>query len=1014
MARFIIAFAFGLFLIDWNAFGQQNVAPTPHLSPEKEKAKIQLPPGFELQLVAAEPDIRKPMNIAFDDKGRLWITESEEYPYPAPADRKGKDAVKILEDFGPDGKARKITTFADGLNIPIGILPVKDGAIVYSIPNIWKLTDTDGDGKCDKREVLFGPFGTRDTHGMTNSFTMGFDGWIYACHGYLNDTEIKGKDGHVVKMNSGNTFRFKPDGSRVELYTRGQVNPFGMSWDPYGNLYTADCHSRPITQLIRGAMYESFSKPHDGLGFAPHMNDFKDHSTALCGIVYYAADYFPKEYHDHLFLGDVVMNRVNSYKVEYTGSSPRAIRQDFLTSEDPWFRPVDLKLGPDGALYIADFYNKIIGHYEVPLNHPERDRTSGRIWRVVRKDANGKVVPPIAPIADYRKATDAELIKALAHPNLTAAMNAMHELAARGPEVAEVVSRALLTEWDPDKGLGFCHALCLWIGERIGLEQANRATQMLFQKSSPQFQTHVLRMLEDHPNETGWHKVLSDKLDDKSVQFSPIVRRVALETLARHPSNGLIFVLAAARSFQEQDRHAAYAIRLAIRSHLQRVPNIWSMLPSIVKDDYERQLIADAIPGAPSPEAAGFLLDFLSRASHPTERQARWVQFIARHGSDDTSIKAMQYARKYKNPEEQIGLLLALHRGLIEAAKPPAKELFTWAEELKAATLDRDDDAAIRSGAELASALRLTSATHRLVVISTDRKRDAGVRGVALAALISINAPQHTSLAASIVIDATEPSDLRQQAIRLLTGLNSKEARSTLVGALATVPGTLASVIGEGLAGSREGAEELLAAVAGGKASPRLLQEQPVKVRLQQLRLPNINERIAKLTAGFPSADQRMNDLFQRRLHTFRTANRSPEVGARVYEKHCAICHQLGGKGAKIGPQLDGIGKRGVERLLEDLLDPNRNIDPAFRTTRIVLKNGRDLFGLFLRDDGDVTVLADNQGKEIRVPRAQIDEKSVIPLSPMPANLVDQIPETEFLHLLEFLLQQTAALPEKK
>src|SRR5947207_1105745 len=157
-----------------------TVANTPKLSPADEKAKIHLPPGFELQLVAAEPDIHKPLNMAFDDRGRLWLTDTVEYPYPAPAGRPGRDRVMILDDLAPDGTARKITTFADGLNIPIGILPYKDGCIVHSIPNIWRLTDTDGDGKADKREVLYSSIGSRDTHGMTSSFTIGYDGWLYA------------------------------------------------------------------------------------------------------------------------------------------------------------------------------------------------------------------------------------------------------------------------------------------------------------------------------------------------------------------------------------------------------------------------------------------------------------------------------------------------------------------------------------------------------------------------------------------------------------------------------------------------------------------------------------------------------------------------------------------------------------------------------------------------------------------------------------------------------------------
>jgi putative membrane-bound dehydrogenase-like protein len=159
-----------------------NIAPTEALRPEEEKLKIKLPPGFELQLVAADPDIRKPININFDAAGRLWITETIEYPYAA-KEGEGRDAVKILEDFGPDGKARKITTFADKLNIPIGVLPTAQGALVYSIPSIYHMTDSKGTGKADKREVYYSQFGTQDTHGMTGEFMHGFDGWVYACHG---------------------------------------------------------------------------------------------------------------------------------------------------------------------------------------------------------------------------------------------------------------------------------------------------------------------------------------------------------------------------------------------------------------------------------------------------------------------------------------------------------------------------------------------------------------------------------------------------------------------------------------------------------------------------------------------------------------------------------------------------------------------------------------------------------------------------------------------------------------
>ena len=404
------------------------------LSPDEQKALL-VPDGFEVQFVAAEPDIFKPMNMAFDERGRMWITDSLEYPWAAPLDKPARDSVKILHDTDGDGRADVIKTFADGLNIPIGIYPYpsrKDeatgktiqGAIVYSIPYIWDLRDTDGDDICDERIKLYGPFGyERDTHGMCNAFRRGFDGWIYACHGFNNISKVAGKDGHVVEMSSGNTFRFRMDGSRIEHFTHGQVNPFGMCFDPLFNIFTADCHTKPITQLLRGGYYQSFGKPHDGLGFVPEIMSHTHGTTANCGIVAYYGGHFPREWEGMFFTGNVMTRRVNVDAPEYHGSTILAKeRNDFVISKDPWFRPVDLQCGPDGALYILDFYIKIIGHYEVDLKHPGRDRHRGRIWKVVHK------ATPLHKMPDLRTQTPEQLVELLAHDNLTVRLLAIHNL----------------------------------------------------------------------------------------------------------------------------------------------------------------------------------------------------------------------------------------------------------------------------------------------------------------------------------------------------------------------------------------------------------------------------------------------------------------------------------------------------------------------------------------------------------------------------------------------------------
>ena len=411
---------------------KNGVRTSEPLTPEAEKATFVLPAGFEAQLVAAEPDIAKPMNMAFDSRGRLWVSSSVEYPFPA-ADGEGRDTIKVLEDTDGDGRADKITTFADNLNIPIGLYPYGQGVICYSIPNIWYLQDTDGDGKADKRDILYGPFDySRDTHGMCNAFTRGFDGWLYACHGFNNQSSVTGADGHQVSMHSGNTFRMRLDGSRIEHFTHGQVNPFGMALNPDGDLLTADCHTKPITLLMQGGVYESFGKPHDGFGFVPHVMEHLHGSTAIGGIALYHADQFRPVYHGNAFGGNVMTSRVNRNSLQHVGSSIRAREEpDFLIAGDPWFRPVDLQIGPDGALYIADFYNRIIGHYEVPLTHPGRDRQRGRIWRIVfngpeqRRDMKTNSTAPAA--TDQSNDIDAAIAR-LSSPNLAVRMSATDQL----------------------------------------------------------------------------------------------------------------------------------------------------------------------------------------------------------------------------------------------------------------------------------------------------------------------------------------------------------------------------------------------------------------------------------------------------------------------------------------------------------------------------------------------------------------------------------------------------------
>ncbi|MCA9073292.1 MAG: hypothetical protein KDA84_30420, partial [Planctomycetaceae bacterium] len=350
-----------------------HVAPTEALSPGEQRAKFVLPEGFEIQLVVSEPDIGQPMNLNFDARGRLWISHSVEYPYPADGEgveprgrfpgiekHPPRDRITIIESIGQNGRAAQIKHFAKGLNIPIGQVPVGNGsdALVYSIPAIVRYSDTNGDGHADKSQTLYGRFGNVDTHGMASSFTRWIDGWIYGCHGFSNHSVIQDASGNKTEMTSGNTYRFRPEGSRFEHFTYGQVNPFGMAFDPLGNLYDADCHSMPVYHLLRGASYPHFGKVAGPLGFGPTMINHNHGSTGICGVAFYSANHFPSHYQESLFICNPVTGRVHQDRLKQFGSTFQADTQpDFIRCNDPWFRPVDAALGPDGALYIADFYN---------------------------------------------------------------------------------------------------------------------------------------------------------------------------------------------------------------------------------------------------------------------------------------------------------------------------------------------------------------------------------------------------------------------------------------------------------------------------------------------------------------------------------------------------------------------------------------------------------------------------------------------------------------------------------
>ncbi|HEV3302393.1 MAG TPA: PVC-type heme-binding CxxCH protein [Planctomycetaceae bacterium] len=975
------------------------IARTPPRSAQEEQRMFHLPPGFRIELVASEPDIVKPINMKFDSAGRLYVTQSYEYPFPHPEGVEGRDTIRRIIDTNGDGVPDKVSVFAGGLSIPIGVTPIPGGVFGYSIPNLYRFPDKNGDGVADSRDIAYSGFGHRDTHGMVNGLNYWLDGWVYCCHGYSNTSTIKGTDGSTITMTSGNTFRVRIDGSHVDQFSFGQVNPFGMTFDARGDMFTADCHSRPGMLVLRGGCYQSFGRPHDGLGFAPEIMTHEHGSTGIAGIVYYTGGPFPAEYCDTIFLGNPVTGIINHDRITTHGSTHFGVElPDFLTCDDLWFRPVDLQLATDGSIYVADFYNCIIGHYEVPLTHPLRDKTRGRIWRIsyVRKDGTGA-----APkMVDLSRAPLDALISALSSENLPTRTFATHELVDRiGKSAIPAARQVIETAQSPE-----ARAHAIWVLLRLGAFDEGimwRAAN----DSDPLVRIHVAKAIAEQSHwatNQQWHVMLPLLIDS-----DPFVRRAAAEALGLHPHlANLAPLLELWRATDPADTMLVHVTRIALRNCLKSATGLEWQDRQHASPDVQGRLI-DVCMGIHTPAAAGMALSFLSANSNVTPRVADSLAYIANtiEVSRMPEVDRLALAYRGKGLELEGTILASVLRASRERGAPIPDELKAWAETVDDDLLGKGESRLVRQGIDLAAEARLHSAIPKLAKL-VDGKRVARLNGPAAGALVLIDLRSALQVIEAAVRNPETPLEVRCDVVDALRQTNDAAIRTFLVSLLQVAPARLATSVVDALVRNREGAAALIEALEKGQCSPQLLADPTLRARLQATAGPQLESRVAKLLEGLPKIDERINKAIAARSADFAKASPNADRGVAVFQKNCGACHQIAGKGNRVGPQLDGAGNRGVERLLEDLLDPNRNVDVNFRATILALDDGQIVNGIIVREEGPVVVLVDAKGNEQRIAKSKIEQRTQTRLSPMPANVIDLLSPQEMNDLLAYLLKQ--------
>ncbi|MDB4572800.1 hypothetical protein N9Z92_02730, partial [Akkermansiaceae bacterium] len=350
---------FTVSLTTLSAFAQRGLKDIPDPDPVKQAAAFNLPEGMEIQLVASDPMIAKPVQMNFDSQGRIWLVSSGMYPHIVPGAEEN-DKVLILEDTNGDGVADKRTVFADDLHIPTAVLPADGGAYVANSTEIIFLKDTDGDGKADHRRVVLSGFGTEDTHHLVHTFEQGPDGMLYFLQSIYIHSHLETPYG-VRRLMGGGVWHFRPETQRAEILSKGLINPWGFIFDEHGQTFATDgAGGQGINDIFPRSVFRTSP------GAQRIVDGLNPGQPKLCGLEILSGSHIPDKLRGVLIAPDFRGHRINAYRLTPEGSSYKSTRiDDFLSSSHRAFRPIDVKMGPDGALYIADWYNPIIQHGEV-------------------------------------------------------------------------------------------------------------------------------------------------------------------------------------------------------------------------------------------------------------------------------------------------------------------------------------------------------------------------------------------------------------------------------------------------------------------------------------------------------------------------------------------------------------------------------------------------------------------------------------------------------------------------
>jgi uncharacterized protein len=1001
------------------------------LDPEQSRRHAITPEGFRIALFASEPLLEgKPLAMCFDGDEAVYVAESVDYPNdlvePAKDDPaapvEGRDRIVKLIDTDGDGTADRRDLFAEKLSIPTSMLAHQGGLIVAMAPNTWHFADTDGDGRADDRKLLFTGWGTGDTHAGPSNLTWGLDGQVYGIVGYSG---FAGKVGGEDLRFGAGFYRFKPDGSKLEFLRSTNNNSWGFGFSEEGLVFGSTANGNPSEHMpLANRVYERVrgwsATTLRGIAGSPEMElapkaagdgtvairqvDHHGHFTAAAGHRLYTARAYPREYWNRTaFVCEPTGHIVATFALQPQGAGfTSRMAWDLVASDDEWTAPIQAEIGPDGQVWVIDWYNFIVQHNPTPAGFetgkrgayvtPLRDKTHGRIWRVIHSAA------PSTARKSLAGASADELIAALADDNMMWRERAQRKLVERGasrPDGGRDVVPALIKLVEDSTidaiGLnpGAIHAI--WTLRQLGALEGPGADSL----ARARVQSALL-----HP--------------------SAGVRMNAVKALPRDP--GTLTKLAGSNLAAD----SAPLVRLAVLEALGEwppSPEAAAIVTAMLADPrtLADPVIADAATSATAVQAVGVLPALLSTQpadAKPSPAKLALVERVAEHvarGAAGSAVAAI-LARLPASPQPvAIAALTGLARG--------------WPKGTPAALGPEADAALVKLVDTLPASVQGQVVTLAQHTGSTALDSRIGRISADLVATIDdANVPDADRIAAAERLVQLRPADAAivdlviqrvggKASPAMSAGMIASLGRSTAAEAPAAILDRLASFTPP----VREAAVRTVlanrdwAALLVDRLEHKMVSLGDIAIadRAKLTDHPDrkVRDRAKKVIAaggGLPNADrQKVIDEILPVVSRGGDATR----GKLVFKQQCGTCHMHSGEGGKVGPELTGMAVHPAHELLIHILDPNRSVEGNYRAYTVSTDDGRVVTGLLAAESKTAVELVDAEGKRVAIQRSEIEAFQPSPNSLMPVGFEKQIKPEGFADLLAFLTKRGTFVP---